>query len=610
MLKRLICAIAAAIVLAGTAGAWSYPDKVHEGVDYADMECAGYDETALCAVLDELEGLDLERMDDARWRRVDDIYHQIEAEINVLETQAALIGIWYDASGGCAEAAEAQRVVSEQETRLFDRCYKALALLCHTPYENVLNIGRENAEALGRYGGLTDAMPELYMEEDRLEQAYDQVMAGAESEPESLLDLSETEREAGEIYRELVEVRTRIAEEAGYGHYGDYAYWNSYSRDYTLDDIRTVREAVKERFVPLLDAVAEGVSSRNLRALELRGRASGEEILDALGPFLESVHPALLEAYQYLREYHLYDIEYSGEKLPTGYTVALPAYGTAFLFNSPYGDYQDYSDAVHEFGHFNETFHSDTHPLWEDFNIDVGEIHSQTLELLFTDYADEVFGDLGDTYRRVILYNLISSVVDGCLYDEFQAEVYENPEMELEEINRLFKELSEEYGYYYPEDQETDGSWVQISHTFQSPMYYISYATSALSSLDLWLRAQSGREEAIDTYMDLTALSMSKPYREAVYQAGLTNIFRRGGVEDIGARLEAYLEGREVPEPRGEWGWFVKGTPDAGAAVLVLLVIPVFVAGAAGSAALLRRGRRRERVEPFTYPDRKPPWEF
>ena len=103
---------------------------------------------------------------------------------------------------------------------------------------------------------------------------------------------------------------------------------------------------------------------------------------------------------------------------------------------------------------------------------------------------------------------------------------------------------------------------------------------------------------------------MSKPYREAVYQAGLTNIFRRGGVEDIGARLEAYLEGREVPEPRGEWGWFVKGTPDAGAAVLVLLVIPVFVAGAAGSAALLRRGRRRERVEPFTYPDRKPPWEF
>ncbi len=64
------------------------------------------------------------------------------------------------------------------------------------------------------------------------------------------------------------------------------------------------------------------------------------------------------------------------------------------------------------------------------------------------DYADEVFGDLGDTYRRVILYNLISSVVDGCLYDEFQAEVYENPEMELEEINRILRELSAEAGEF------------------------------------------------------------------------------------------------------------------------------------------------------------------
>lgn len=574
----------------------SYPDKDHQAVDFAEMNHDGFDDAALCEALEALESLHasgaLEDKDTIG--RAEALYQEIQSEINELETQAALITIWYDAAGGCGEAAQASIAISEQENLLFDRTYQTLALLAGTPCEAVLDAGEDYIEALENYEPLTDSLLALFQEEQQLIQSYEQLLGSMDAgAPDAQA------QEAGELYRELVRLRTDIAREQGYDSYGDYAYWNIYSRDYSLEDIQMVRQAVKETFVPLQDKVAALIGSRELRALEFQGRAGGEEILDALEPFLSWVHPALMEAYEWMRLYHLYDIEYSEEKMPTGYTIDLPAYGTAFLFNSPYGTYQDYSDTVHEFGHFNNAFHSTAHNLWADFNIDVGEIHSQALELLFAGWADHVFGDLGETYRQMILYNIISSVVEGCLQDEFQAEVYACPDMEPEEMDRLFKELSEEYGYDYPPDQEGDNTWVSVYHTFQSPMYYISYATSALSSLDLWLRSQTDREEAAGTYMDLTVLSMSTPYREAVHQVELTDIFRRGGVEDIASRLESYLDGRPIPEPREEPSWLVKGLTGGTVAAAVILV-PV----------LLLRSRRRERVEPF--PDRResPPWEL
>ena len=133
------------------------------------------------------------------------------------------------------------------------------------------------------------------------------------------------------------------------------------------------------------------------------------------------------------------------------------------------------------------------------------------------------------------------------MYDEFQTAVYQDPDMSLEDINRLFKQVSEQYGYVYAEDQEESTFWVEVSHNFQNPLYYISYATSALSSLDLWLRAQEDWDEAVDLYMDLTALSLDVPYRAAIRYVGLTDIFRRGAVEELAERLEAHLDRPESP---------------------------------------------------------------
>ena len=546
-----------------------YPDKIHLPVDYGDMVFTGFDETVLQDVLEEIQELydsgALQKKDVQTRLRVEELYESMKAELNNLTTQVSLLGIQYDANGAEEELAETSAELASRGSALYDQCYQALALLVDTPYQNIIeaDAGEINIERLRNYEALSDRMFELHDEEERLVQSYDRVMAQPQvtvdgevwtEEKLSSADLSNSEyrniseqleqaqnQEAGEIYRELIRVRTEIAEEAGYDNYIDYAYEVVYNRDYSLEDIQQVWKSVKKTIVPMEDYLMDGISSRDLRGLHRDARSDGEEILDAIQPFMGRIDPELGETFDFMRNHHLYDIEYSDSKLYVGYTVGLPAYGTAFIFNQPYRNYQDYIDTIHEFGHFNETFHCVQHDLWADFNIDVGEIHSQGLTLLFTEYSDELFGEYGDAFSRIILWNMLDTIMDGCLYDEFQATVYQNPDMSLEEINRLYKELSEEYGYQYDEDEEEGYYWIQVSHNFQSPFYYISYATSALSSLDLWLISLEDREQAVDIYLELAALSLSLPYRETIEEVGLRDIFRQETIPEMAKELRDYL---------------------------------------------------------------------
>lgn len=568
----LAFALCCLLLTAPARAAGRYPEKEHLPVDFADMEYTGYDGAALRSALSALEEIAsspaIRRETDATRAELESLYRQILSEVDQLSTQSALIGIRYDANGADQAAADESAALSRLSIQLFDECYQALALLADTPYQDIVarDTGADIMDYLRDYQPLTDREAALYEEEERLVQAYDQAMAqparvtvdgrvwtegtlaaDTELDDEAWWEISallerERNRAAGEIFLQLVRVRTEIAEANGYSSYADYAYRENYGRDYTTEDIQAVRKAAKRYWVPLELKLMDAVSQRDLRALDVRTRAYGDDILDTVQPYMGRIDEELAETFAFMRQYHLYDIGPSETKLPTGYTVGLPAYGTAFIFDDPYGDHQDYTTVIHEFGHFNETFHSAEHDLWSSFHIDVGEIHSQGLEVLFTAYATEMFGpEGGRAFYWSTISNMVGSVLEGCMYDEFQTAVYGNPDMTLEEVNRLFKRISEEYGYFYEDGEEESYFWVDISHNFQSPMYYISYATSALSALDLWLLSLGDWDKAVDVYLELAAMGMSRPYRASVEAVGLEDIFRGKTMRRLAEGIEARL---------------------------------------------------------------------
>lgn len=654
MLKRSLCLLLALALLSGPAALavrWERPISSCPDTAYADMlPVTPFEEDGLQAALKELEGIcsrhSRSRGGEPSRRRAGVLYQQILSELDVLITKANLAGIQYDASGGAEAEAALYRELSAQQTRLYDRCYQVLAVLAASPYGDILDddAGAGAAESLLGYRGLTEEEAALYEEEDLLVQTYDQIMSkgvpvlaadgiwtedtlqSADVDAETYQTVREAldkerARAAGEIFRQLVRLRTQSAAQAGYDSYADHAYEALYTRDYSLEEVEPLREAAKRYLLPLQLRLLEDISDQDLRALSVRSRKSGEEILDAIAPFLESFDREMADTFAYMRRNHLYDIEYGEAKLPTGYTVALPAYGSAFIFNSPYGDYQDLSDMVHEFGHFHETIHSTRHDLWTDFNIDVGEIDSQALELMFTGSADELFGErYGAVYEEVILYNILDAVLDGCLYDEFQAAAYDDPGLSVEELDRIFKELSEEYGYSYDSGVEADPSWVENAHTFQNPMYFISYATSALSALDLWFLYLDAPRQGRETYLELSALSLSLPYRAAVEEVGLRDIFDPETIPALAEQLEAHLDGEAPASRRGAPHRAASAVMIFAAVVFILLCVAVVVRCTCflnrndgwKELAKPRKDRRGEDPpgEPWDARQERPPWEF
>lgn len=643
MKRRLLCLLLALALFSGPAASavkWEFPASAHPDVGYADMlPVTGFDETALLAALKELEGIcsrhSRDRNTTEARRRVQALYEQILQEMDLLATKANLSGIQYDASGGAPEAAALYRALSAQQTRLTDRCYQVLSAMAASPYADILNddAGEGAAESLLGYRGLTEEEAALYEEEDRLIQDYDQIMekgvpvqaAGgvwsaetlerAEVDAETYAIVSEAliagrYRAAGELYLQLVRLRTEQAKWAGYDDYAEYAYEALYTRDYDLEDAADLHALAKRYILPLQLRLLEETGKQELRALSVRSRMNGEEVLDAIQPFAEAFDREMRDTFRFLRTHHLYDIEYGAEKLPTGYTVALPAYGSAFIFNCPYGDYQDLSDTVHEFGHFFEAFHCTQPDLWAAFNIDVGEIDSQALELMFTEQAGELFGErYGEVYRNAVLYNILDSVLDGCLYDEFQTAAYQNPEMTVQELDRLFKELSEDYGYSYNPGVEEDPAWVENAHNFQNPLYFISYATSALSALDLWFLYLENPREAREVYLELSALSLSLPYRAAVAEAGLQDIFDGETVPALAEALEDHLDGKTV-----SWGGKrdIRVSENSWVLCAFGLAALALVLWLRARPARKERAeaRRREALDPWSTQDQKPPWEL
>lgn len=662
--KTLLCLLLVLVLLPGfgaRALGGHYPEKEHLAVPYADMlPVTPFDETALLNAVEKLETLCGRNVPGGRKEllpRVQELYDQILRELDLLLTKSSLSGIQYYAGGGTDEDTALYLELDRQVTRLFDRCYRAFARLAVSPCRSVLaeSAGEDAVSLCLGYMGMSEEEDALFQEEDRLTRAYDQIISSgvpaqaggrvwtweeldaAQVDEETYWTIfdaltAEQERAAGELYRRLLQVRNQIALECGYDNYADYAYEAVYNRDYSLFDAEILWSAVKESLLPFYLEFYQDLSRRldpeDLDRLDALGRKSGEELLDDLQPFFQAFDPDLEEVFSFMRANHLYDIEYSEDKLYTGYTTALPAYGAAFIYLCPDQDYQDYGALVHEFGHFNQIYRSADHELWSSYNIDLSEVHAQALELMFTGYASELFGpDLGELYRDLCLYDLLSTILDGCLYDEFQAEAYRNPGMTLEELNRLYRRLAEDYGILYDSGGEEDPSWVYNAHTFRNPMYYISYATSALSSLDLWFLSLDRPEEAREIYRDLTTLPL--PFREALETVGLRDIFDEDAVPALAEALRIHWSGGDSAAPPYDREASPKSAevPPAGVLVMSCVAVAWIVFC---TVILFRVGRTLSRRgghgkdyrsaqpeskrppggrDPWDHPPEKPPWE-
>ena len=351
---------------------------------------------------------------------------------------------------------------------------------------------------------------ELYLMESDLLQVYYELIAEPAPDVDALCDL----------FVELVAVRNDIAAYYGYDNYADYAYENLYYKAYTPEDSQLIWQATKDYFVPVLTSY-EAFAPGNVTGLD----CSPEAVLSAMNEHLPELSPEVYEAFRYMIENELYDIAPSDTKAETGYTVSLYVANEPFIFNCPYGNWYDYTDMFHEFGHFLNSYYVPSDLVFGAPDNDLCELQSQGMEIMFTQWYPEIFGE---SNANAVLYdllcNMMYSVQQGAMYDEFQQRVYAEENLTSDKVLDIYREVYLEYGNAPYAGYEYE--WAYVTHNFEYPFYYISYCVSAIPALELYAMLQEDVDAAEDIYLTVAAMDPEWYYfSDAVEEAGLREVF-------------------------------------------------------------------------------------
>ncbi|MGN0701619.1 MAG: hypothetical protein ACI4KL_00335 [Lentihominibacter sp.] len=333
--------------------------------------------------------------------------------------------------------------------------------------------------------------------------------------------------EAGKIFLKLVKLRTELAGTFGYDNYADFADEHEYNRDYAARDLESLYEDVREVSSAYYDNLYSSGGYSEPEVPDMSER----KMLSLLQKYSSRLSPLAGDACSEMIEDKLYSIGDEDCRQDGAFTTYIPKTESPFISMTLDGE-RDFVVLSHEFGHFTEySVSGGENILTDEDNIDLAEVASNGFEALMTHYYDEIFGK-ENTAEKYVSDELLLNVIDGCIYDEFQRLVYADPDMTLSEVNEAYAETYARYNTWLGED---DGySWVFVSHNFESPMYYISYAVSGLAALQIWNMSHTDFSKAVDVWeVFIREGSCNRQYFQVVDKAGLERFTKPGAVKKI-----------------------------------------------------------------------------
>ena len=548
-LAALILAAAMALTAAAGAGgamAWDEMTYVHmDGADFfADID-------ALTAAGQDGDSEAVVRLYDSLYDRFAQVYTMgsityIKNSIDVTDQY------WADEMVYCNTLSQ------QMKDALCDACHQVLDGPCADALAR--RVGDDAAQYLREYAPMTERELELAARETELVTQYNAKMEGLDQVVYTCQDQDWTlerlraeaqaldretyddiyygifdaaARDVGEVFRQLVSVRTELARLRGYEDYNDYAYKELYDRSYTPEQARDLLDQAQVICREFLGGLAGSpVSSRPVTCLFPLD--DQQQMLEVLHRYVGQVDPVFDESWQRLADGGLCDIAAGPGRASGAFTIELPSFGdSAFIYGSRTGSAGALGTLFHEFGHFTAILlNPDENLAVGGMGPDLAEIHSTGLELLSMRFYDELYGEDADTARFNTLSSALSIVTGQSLYAQFEAAVYAQPDMTLEQIGQTYDQLLDAYGYGAA--GRPNQTWIQVPHFFTNPNYIISYVAAAMASLQIWAAAEDDWRAGADIYMDiLQAGFYDADYFQVLDSAGLASFAQPGTVETV-----------------------------------------------------------------------------
>ena len=365
------------------------------------------------------------------------------------------------------------------------------------------------------------------------------------------------------IYDDLVKVRTTAAKKLGYQSFTELGYKRMERYDYTREDVAAFRENIKRYIVPLTTQIRK-LQKERLKVDELKFHdlpclfADGNPapVIDkdtykqAAGEFFRKILGATPSFFDILSDHGYTDLLSRPLKSTGGYCMYLEDYCIPFIFMNGNGTFDDVATVVHEGGHaYAALAGAESSPFVECLSptLETCEIHSTSMEYMSYPFMDIFYGKQAEQYCELHMTEGLLFLPYGCMVDEFQHIVYDNPDMTPEERHAAWKRLEETYQPDIKYDEEDTpfhamgGAWMKKDHIFTTPFYYIDYCLSQIRALELWDESRTDMKVALEKYNTLCQLGGSDTFLNLIKKAGIESPFNLDVIKRLAFRCADFL---------------------------------------------------------------------
>ncbi len=368
--------------------------------------------------------------------------------------------------------------------------------------------------------------------------------------------------ELDELYDKLVKNRTAQAKNMGYDNYLQLGYDRLSRNCYGPAQVASFRDQIAQDMVPIVAKVKKDQEKR-LGVEKLKfwddvllfpdGNAdpqgTADEILAAGKQMYHELSPETAEFADFLWDNELLDVLSKEGKAPGGYCTEFRSYKAPFIFSNFNGTSGDVDVLTHEAGHAFAGFRamrkgylgSMTSPT-----IEACEVHSMSMEFLTAPWHEKFFGPLTRKYEIGHCEDALIFIPYGCMVDEFQHRVYENPELTPTQRNELWLNLEKKYRPWIDfEDLPFYGrgaGWQRQLHIYLYPLYYIDYCMAQTVAFQFWIASMKDRADAWAKYLRFADAGGTRTFEGLVAEAGLKVPYAPGCIREIGEAISTWID--------------------------------------------------------------------
>lgn len=309
-----------------------------------------------------------------------------------------------------------------------------------------------------------------------------------------------------QLYIEMVQNNNTIARFYGYDNYYEYAYREVYDRDYDAEAVEQLRNHASRYVIESYTTALNNFytyynklnNDKKSDLIDFLYEDFQQQGKDYVGIYLHEA-PENLNA-------SMWDMLLNNSYFPSGKDSNSGAFTTtigdrSYCYFSK--DYTNCNTIIHEGGHYYASLYTDLNAI----PLDLAEVHSQGNEWLFNYFVQDHMR--ASQYKALInyrLYEAMSMVLICLMVDEFEQIVYSTDltGYTSEDMDAIMDEVALRYfplGNVESNLADMNSYWRMV--VVDQPVYYISYAVSAIASVSLYTEAVEDFDNAMAIYVKL-----------------------------------------------------------------------------------------------------------